>query len=60
MTETLFTIKLLNDNVYEGSETFDVDIIRSLLPDRVTLGNIRRATVTIIDFGKLLLYEDYI
>ena len=59
MTETSFTIMLSNDNVYEGNETFDVDIIRSLLPDRVTLGNIRRATVTIVDFGKLLLYEEY-
>ena len=57
MTVASFHINILNDNDYEKSETFDVDIITSLLPDRVSLGNIRRATVTIIDFGKLLLYE---
>ena len=59
MTETSFTIAISNDNVYEGNETFDVDIIRSHLPDHVTLGNIHRATLTIVDFGKLLLYEKY-
>ena len=56
-TVTSFYINILDDNDYEESETFVVDIIKSLLPDHVSLGNIWRATVTIIDFGKLLLYE---
>ena len=57
MTVTSFHINITDDNDYEESEMFSVDIIQSLLPDGVTLGNIRRATVTIIDFGKLLLHE---
>ena len=56
MTDTSLTITILNDDVYEDSERFDV-IISNALPNRVTLGTIRRATVTIIDFGKLLLYK---
>ena len=59
MTDTSFTITILNDNEYEGSETFDV-IISNVMPDRVTMGKIRRATVTIIDSGKLLLYKTHI
>ena len=59
MTETSFTIAISNDKDYEGSESFDVDIIRSHLPNHVSLGNIHRATLTIVDFGKLLLYEKY-
>ena len=56
MTDTSLTITILNDDVYEDSERFDV-IISNALPNRVTMGTIRRATVTIIDFGKLLLYK---
>ena len=56
MNDTLLTIAILNDDVYEDSERFDV-IISNALPNRVTLGTIRRATVTIIDFGNLLLYK---
>ena len=58
MTVASFHINITDDNDYEESEAFTVDIIKSLLPDGVSLGNIRRTTVTIIDFGKLLLYED--
>ena len=56
MTDISFTITIMNDDEYEGSETFDV-IISNIMPDRVTMGKIRRANVTIIDFGKLLLYK---
>ena len=56
MTTASFAINIVNDNIYEESETFDVVINSNLLPNRISPGNISRATVTIIDFGKLLLY----
>ena len=57
MTTASFAINILNDTVYEESETFDVVIIRSLLPDNVVASKIYTASVTIIDYGKLLLYK---
>ena len=56
MTNASFAITIVNDNVYEESETFDVIINSNLLPNHVSPGDISTATVTIIDFGKLLLY----
>ena len=57
MTTASFAINILNDDVYEESEMFDVVINSNLLPSRVSPGSISSATVTIIDYGKLLLYK---
>ena len=60
MTTASFAVIISNDNVYEESEMFDVDINSNLLPNRVSPGSISSATVTIIDFGKLLFYKPLI
>ena len=57
MTTASFAIKILNDTDYEGSETFYIFIARSRLPDNVVASKICIASVTIIDYGKLLLYK---
>ena len=57
MTTASFAITIKNDNDYEESETFYIFIARSLLPDNVVANKIRTASVTIIDYGKLLLYK---
>ena len=56
MTDISFTITIMNDDEYEGNEAFYV-ILSNIMPDRVTMGKVRRANVTIIDYGKLLLYK---
>ena len=44
-----FDIGIVNDDILEGNEEFDIVVIGATLPDRVTRGNPSRATVTIVD-----------
>ena len=48
-----FTVDIVNDNIYEGRETFDIAIVLSPSQDYVVSGNCN-ITVTIVDYGKLL------
>ena len=43
-----FDIPIINDDVLEGNEDFDIVIVQRSLPDGVTRGDPGRATVTII------------
>ena len=52
--DTLFDLPVIDDNLLEGNEHFDLFIIPRFLPDRVTRGDLGRTTVTIVDDeGKL-------
>ena len=44
-----FDIPIIDDNVLEGDEFFNIVIIQGTLPDGVTRGVPGRATVTIVD-----------
>ena len=55
MTVTSFTIEILNDGNFEDKETFDVVISLNQLPKRVSVGKLHTTTVTITDFGMLLM-----
>ena len=44
-----FDIPIVDDNVLEGNEDFDIIIVPGSLPDGVNLGNPVRARVNIID-----------
>ena len=46
-----FNIPIVDDNILEGNEDFDIIIVPESLPDDVTHGNPGRATVNIIDNG---------
>ena len=46
-TEASFSIFIIGDTVLERNEQFQLSIIPSSLPDRVYVGNLSRATVTI-------------
>ena len=48
-TKVVFNIVLINDDVLEESETFDVIINSSSLPSNVTIGELGVATVIIGD-----------
>ena len=49
MTMAPFDIPIIDDDVLEGNEDFDIVIIQGSLPDGVTRGVPGRATVTIVD-----------
>ena len=49
ITKVVFSIVLINDDVLEESETFDVIINSSSLPSNVTIGELGVATVIIGD-----------
>ena len=55
MISTFLNISINNDDIFEGNETFSITIIGSRLPNRVSVSKIRKAVVTIIDIGKLLV-----
>ena len=44
-----FDIPIVDDNILEGNEDFDIIIVPGSLPDDVSVGNPGRATVNIID-----------
>ena len=48
-TTVPFNISIFNDSILEGNEDFDITIIPSSLPNDVSRGNPRTATVTIVD-----------
>ena len=48
-TMVRFFIDILNDNVLEGNEDFNITIIQSSLPAGVFCDNPGTATVTIVD-----------
>ena len=48
-TSIQFDIMINDDNIVEGSETFNLVIQRNSLPSRVTRNNPGQATVTILD-----------
>ena len=44
-----FDVPIINDNVLEANESFNLTINSSSLPNRVTVTNPYQATVTIVD-----------
>ena len=50
-TSVSFTITIINDNVLEYNEAFDITIIEGTLPENFILGEVYLAKVT-IDSGK--------
>ena len=48
-TTVSFEIKIFNDNILEGNETFNITINAISLPACVNRGNPYEATVTIVD-----------
>ena len=48
-TSVPFDIGIIDDNIHEDNEDFDLTITRKTLPDGVTPGNPNSATVTIVD-----------
>ena len=49
MTTASFSISIIDDSVFEGNESFILNINPDLLPDDVTIGDYSETTVTIID-----------
>ena len=48
-TSVPFEVPINDDNIFEGNEDFDLNIIRTTLPNGVDRGDPFRATVTIVD-----------
>ena len=48
-TTAQFDVAINDDNVLEGNENFNLTIMRSSAPKRVSIGNPAQATVTIMD-----------
>jgi len=54
-TSVTFDVPIVDDDILENDEDFDLTIVRGSLPDGVTRGNPGTSTVTIInDDGKSL------
>ena len=49
MTQAVFNILLTDDDILEGTETFNLNINSSSLPNNVTIGELGEAAVTILD-----------
>jgi len=49
MTEAVFNITVNDDDILEGTETFNITINPSSLPNNVTIGGLDEAVVTIVD-----------
>jgi len=49
LTSVLFNISITDNDIFEGNESFTLDINSAFLPDDVTIGDLDQATVTIID-----------
>ena len=53
MASVLFNISIINDDIYEGNETFNLVVNVTSLPLNVTVGDPNQATITIFnDDGK--------
>ena len=50
-----FNIGIVDDDILEGNEDFDIVIIGATLPNRVSRGSPSRSTVTIVDDDRELL-----
>ena len=48
-TTAQFDVTINDDNILEGNEIFNLTIMASSLPSRINIGNLTRATVTIVD-----------
>ena len=55
MTEVSFNVTIMDDNILESNETFQLSINSSSLPNRVTVDNPSVVTVTIVDNDRKLL-----
>ena len=44
-----FDVSIIDDDVLEGNEEFDLIILAESLPNNITLGDHNRSTVTIMD-----------
>ena len=51
MTNVSFNITIINDNVLENNETFNLSIVGKSLQNNVTLGKISQTAVTIVNDG---------
>ena len=49
MTEAVFNISMNDDDILEETETFNIIINSSSLPNNVTIGGLDEAVVTILD-----------
>ena len=49
MTEVSLDVTIMDDNILESNETFQLSINSSSLPNRVTVDNPSVVTVTIVD-----------
>ena len=49
ITIASFDVSVANDNILETNEMFNLFIIPTSLPERVTIGNIGRSLLTIVD-----------
>ena len=48
----------MGDKLFEDDETFELGIISNMLPNEVTVGNLSKVIVTIMDNdGKLSIYH---
>ena len=53
MASVFFNISIINDEIYEGNETFNLVVNVTSLPLNVTIGDPNQATITIFnDDGK--------
>ena len=52
-----FNVSIIDDDVLEGNEDFNLIILAESLPNNITLGDHNRSTVTIVDDdSKSLVY----
>ena len=56
MTVASVDISIIDDNIFEDIENFNVTIMGNIMPNGVSRGTIRSATITILDIGKLFSY----
>ena len=55
MTDVSLNVTIMDDSILESNETFQLIIISSSLPNRVTVDNPSVVTVTIVDNDRKLL-----
>ena len=48
-TTSSFNVSIIDDDVLEGNEDFNLIILAESLPNNITLGDHNRSTVTIMD-----------
>ena len=56
MTEVALDVSIVDDNVLEGNENFDLSVNVSSLPSKVNIGDPDQATVTIVDNDGKCIY----